>query len=97
MGEEDGLKAYSKPRGNRQGIYFALVYIFIVLAVFALTASSKPSGLGYEWIPFIYLAMPWSLSGANIMTLILGFTANAVILYLLGTVVAKVWCRIFRK
>jgi len=93
----EGLKADSNARLSRLGIVVAALYVFLVLAVYAITASSKPSGLGYEWIPFIDLAMPWSLLGENISLLIFGFTANAGVLYLVGALVEKLLRRRFHK
>lgn len=85
------------PRRSRLGIYFALVYLLIVIAVFTLTASSKPSGFGYEWIPVVWLAIPWSMLGDNMPILIFGFFANAGILYLLGTLFEKLLRQLFWK
>lgn len=92
------MNAELKGRPSRLGIIVAALYVFLVLAVYAITASSKPSGLGYEWIPFIDLAVPWSLMGDNVSLpgfgflslLIFGFIVNAGILYLVGALVEKV-------
>lgn len=99
------MKADSNARPSRLGIIVAALYVFLVLAVYAITASSKPNGLGYEWIPFIDLAMPWSLMGDNVSLpgfgflslLIFGFIANAGILYLVGALVEKLLRWPFRK
>jgi hypothetical protein len=85
-----------KDRPNRLGIHVAAAYAALVVAVFAITASAsipalggKPSGLGYEWIPSIYVAVPWSWTDERLAFLILGFIVNAGVLYLLGTLFEK--------
>jgi polyferredoxin len=91
------LKAASNARPSRLGIIVAALYVFLVLVVYAITASSKPSGLGYEWIPFIFLAMPWTLMGERLPILIFGFLVNTGILYLFGALIEKFLRRTFRK
>jgi len=92
------LKAELKARPNRLGIYVAAGYVLIVAGVYAVTAyGGKPSGLGYEWIPFIELAMPWAWIDERLPSLIFGFIVNAGILYLLGTFFEKFRRRLFWK
>ncbi|MGD0786560.1 MAG: hypothetical protein ABR898_01160 [Terracidiphilus sp.] len=103
------MRAELKGHPNRLGIYVAAVYVLIVVGVFAITVSAKPSGLGYEWIPFITIAMPWyywlpnGTLGAPWYIMIapelciLGITLNAGILYLFGTLLEKLRRRLFWK
>ncbi len=99
------MKAALKGHPSLLGIIVAVLYLFLVIGIYAIIASSKPSGLGYEWIPLIDLAMPWSLMGDNVSLpgfgfltlLIFGFIANAGILYLLATLFEKFRRRRFSK
>ena len=84
--EGRGMEDANKTRSNRLGIYLSGLYVLVVAAVYGLTAlSAKPSDVGYEWVPFIMLAMPWVRMGQAQEFLLLGLIANAVILYLFGT------------
>ena len=80
----------------RSGIYAAAFYVVIVVAVFALiAANTKPDNVGLDWIPFVMLAMPWYR--LNPQLLIPGLIANAVILFLLGTLLDWLMRYIFRR
>jgi hypothetical protein len=82
------MKCELKNRPNRLGIYAAATYLFIVALVYVLTAyTGKTDDTGLEWIPFVMLAMPWPKIDARL--LLPGMIINAVILYLLGTLVGK--------
>jgi hypothetical protein len=76
-----------KPRQNRVGIYAAASYAFAVVGVFAYTLyNTQPEYIGYDWIPLLMLAMPWSRFGASP---VLGVILNAGLLYLLGVLFEK--------
>jgi len=58
------------------------------MGVFAYTwCKTKPEYLGYDWIPFLMLTIPWSRLGASVW---LGLILNAGLLYLLGVLFDKV-------
>ena len=90
------MNAELKARPNRLGIYIAVSYILIVLAVFAATALA-PHDDGMEWIPFVMLAMPWVRMGRAQEFLLPGLFLNVFILYLLGTVFEIARRRILRR
>ena len=58
----------------------------LVSALFAYTwYSSKPEQVGYQWIPFALVTMPWSVLTRDFtLGTIGGAIANAVILYWIG-------------
>ena len=67
----------------------------LIFVVFALTAyTTKPNNVGYDWIPFILLAMPWYR--LNTQLLLPGLIANASLMYLLGTLLHTFWSRVIR-
>jgi hypothetical protein len=75
-----------KGRWSRPGIVLGLVYLFLVVAVYALTAS-QPADDGLEWLPFMWLSAPWCWLGdgtGNIFWFVPGFMANALLFYFLG-------------
>lgn len=77
-------------RVNRCGCCLAGAYVLILLAVFAYTAATTaPSNVGLDWIPFGMLAMPWY--GLDAHLLFPGFIANTAFMYLLGTVLQRFW------
>jgi hypothetical protein len=82
-----------KPRPRRLGIYLAAIYILIVVAVYIGTVSSRPDD-GMEWIPFVFLSMPWYAMSPNL--LFPGFVANAGLLFLAGTLIQTMWRRMRR-
>jgi uncharacterized membrane protein len=86
------MEAEQKGHPNRFGIYVAAIYLLIVLGVYAITEyNTKPDNVGYDWIPFELLALPWP--AISVRLLIPGFILNAGILYLLGTLLEKLWRR----
>lgn len=87
-----GLKATLRDRVNPGGFCVSATYVLVVVLIFALTAlTTKPSNVGLDWIPFFLLASPWSL--LNPRLLLPGLVLNAVLLYLLGTLLYKLWRR----
>lgn len=90
------MNAALEGRPNRLGIYFTAAYLVIVGSVYAVTAyNTKPGNVGYDWIPFEMLAMPWVAIG--IKFLFPGFILNAGISYLAGTLFEKLRRRLFWK
>ena len=90
------MKVALEGRPNCLGIYVATAYVFIVGGVYAVTAyNTKPDNVGYDWIPFVMLSMPWT--AISMKYLQLGFILNAGILYLAGTLLEKLRRRIFWK
>jgi hypothetical protein len=90
------LKATLRSRVNPGGFCVAATYVLIVVVVFAFTASTtKPSNVGYDWIPFILLSMPWYATNQGL--LLPGLIANAGLMYLLGTLLHTFWCRVIRR
>jgi hypothetical protein len=90
------LKGTLKDRVNPGGFCVLATYVLIVVVVFAFTASTtKPSNVGYDWIPFILLSMPWY--AINQRLLLPGLIANAGLMYLLGTLLQACWSRIVKK
>ena len=68
----------------------SLLYCLLAILVYTYTAANtKSENLGYDWIPFILLAMPWY--GINPRLLIPGLIINAVVFYFLGVLLNKVW------
>lgn len=62
------LESAFKHRKDRTGIHFAAAYIFLVTVVYMFTAcTTKPDNVGYDWIPFIMLAMPWYSFNASLL------------------------------
>jgi fucose 4-O-acetylase-like acetyltransferase len=76
-------------RPGRLGIYLALGYLCLVVALYAFTAHyTKPENVGYDWIPFILLAMgPWYRMGQEFWWVAL--ILNASLLYIAGTLLQK--------
>ena len=91
-----GLKSTLRNRVNRGGFCVAAIYVLVVVVVFAFTAyNTKPSNVGYDWIPFILLSVPWY--GIDPRLLFPGLVANAGLMYLLGTLLDTFWCRIIKE
>lgn len=89
-------KATLRDRINPGGFCVAATYVLIVVVVFAFTASTtKPGNVGYDWIPFILLSMPWY--GLSPRLLLPGLIANAVLMYLLGMLFQTFWCRVIKR
>lgn len=84
-----------KDRVNSGGFRVASTYVLIVVIVFALcTLTARPENVGYDWIPFILLAMPWYR--LNPQLLVPGLIANVGLMYLLGSLLHMIWRRVFR-
>jgi hypothetical protein len=80
------VHATRRRRFPRLGAWFAVVYLALVLAVFAVTAiETQPSNVGLDWIPFWWLALPWSKMSPRL--LFPGFLINAALLWILGTAI----------
>lgn len=91
-----GWKTILRNRVNRAGFCAAAIYVLIVVLVFSVTAyNTKPSNVGYDWIPFVLLSMPWYRLDPQL--LFPGLIANAGLMYLLGTLLDTLWCRIIRE
>lgn len=89
------LKTILRNRVNPGGFSVAATYILIVAFVFAFTAyNTKPGNVGYDWIPFALLSMPWYR--ANAWLLLPGLVVNAGFMYLLGTVLETLWRRVVK-
>ena len=87
------LKATLRNRVNPGGFCVAATYILFVVGVFAFTASTtKPDKLGYDWIAFILLSMPWYALDSRL--LFPGLIANVGLMYVLGTLLQAFWRRI---
>jgi hypothetical protein len=70
-------------RLNPGGFCVVASYTVIVIAVLAITAlTTKPSNVGYDWIPFMLLSAPWFFW--NPLMLWPGLVFNAFLLYMLG-------------
>jgi hypothetical protein len=88
-----GVKSKFKNHVNRGGFCVAAFYFLVVVVVFAFTAyTTKPDNVGYDWIPFILLSVPWY--GISTRLLLPGLIANVGLAYLLGMLLDKFWCRI---
>ncbi len=80
----------------RFGVYFALGYVLVVIGLFLFTwITATPEQMGFEWIPFIWLARPWyDLDG---QTVIPGLIANAFLLFALGALSQWLARRVFTR
>ena len=92
-------------RVSAPGFALAACYFLLVVAVFALTAATtSPSNVGLDWIPFYLLTMPWSLLFERIenpdvpWTLIVawiawlaGIVVNTAAIYLMGSLMQPMW------
>ena len=88
-------KGISRNRISLGGFCGAATYALIVTIVFTLTAfTTKPSNVGYDWIPFILLSMPWYAINASL--LLPGLIVNAALMYLLGTALQALYGRVTR-
>lgn len=85
-----------KHRLNPGGFCVATAYGLIVVFVYALTAAfTKPSNVGYDWIPFILLAAPWFW--VDHRWLIPGVIVNTAAMYLFGVLLHALWRRIVKQ
>jgi hypothetical protein len=90
-------------RVNPTGFGLATGYVVLVVAVFALTAATtSPSNVGLDWIPFYLLTMPWSgwihfdpdAPWYRIVTLIAflaGIVVNTAAIYIIGSLMQPMW------
>lgn len=84
VGKNKCVKATLRNHLNHGGCWFAGTYVLIVVAVFLWTAATtKPSNVGLDWIPFALLSMPWYWLDPRL--LVPGLIVNAGLMYLLGT------------
>jgi hypothetical protein len=82
-----------KRKHPKLGIWLSAIYLVIVLAVYIVSAiTTTPDKVGYDWIPFWSLALPWSAKSAQL--LLPGFLINALLLCLLGTVLQSLGQRV---
>jgi hypothetical protein len=80
---------------DRVGVYCAGSYCAITLLVFVFTAvTTRPENVGYDWIPFVSLAMPWYRISPRL--LLVGLVLNAGCFYLLGVIVHQAWSWVSR-
>jgi hypothetical protein len=80
---------------NPGGFCVAATYVLVGVAVFVFTAATtKPSNVGLDWIPFALLGMPWSGWGTGMLP---AFGINTCLMYLLGALLYAVWQRIIRS
>ena len=85
-----------KQHFSTTGLSVSLLYCVLVIFVYTYTATNtKPENVGYDWIPFILLAMPWYR--INPRLLMPGLILNAGVFYLLGVLLPKVWRLILLK
>jgi hypothetical protein len=82
-------------RPARFGLWLAGLYVLLAAGLFVVTAvTTTPDKMGWDWIPFFSLSLPWS--GMDRRFWILGILLNGVILWALGTAVQKL-VRILRR
>jgi hypothetical protein len=90
-----GLNATLSNRVNPGGFCVAATYVLVVFVVFAFSAfTTKPDNVGYDWIPFVLLAMPWYR--LNTQLLLPGLIANAGLMYVLGALLHTFWYRVIK-
>ena len=82
------MESASESRYSRFGIYAVILYALVVVGSFAYGwFSNKPGYLGFNWIPFLVLALPWSkIFDAPAVA---GVVLNAGLLYLFGALVER--------
>ncbi len=92
-------------RVSAPGFALAAGYAVLVIAVFALTAATtSPSNVGLDWIPFYLITMPWSLLFERIekpdvtWTLVVagiawlaGIVINTAAIYMIGSLMQPMW------
>jgi hypothetical protein len=82
-----------KSQLDRVGMCLAGVYCASALLIFALIeVTTRPENVGYDWIPFVALALPWYW--INPRLLVVGLLLNAICFYLLGVLIHKIWSRV---
>ena len=77
------------------GFGFAAGYVVLVVAVFALTAATTtPSNVGLDWLPFYLLTMPWSplidpdvpwAQPVALIAFLAGMVVNTAAIYIIGS------------
>jgi hypothetical protein len=73
-------------------MWLAGFYCAIALLVYVLiAATTRPENVGYDWIPFVLLAIPWYRINSRL--LVVGLILNAICFYLLGVMIHKIWSR----
>jgi hypothetical protein len=78
------IEASPRRLSHRLGIILAAVYFLLAAVVFALIASQPPDD-GLEWLPTVWLSMPWFKLGDRF--LIPGILINTVLLYFFGVAI----------
>ena len=87
------MKGMLKDHLNPGGFCVAASYVLIAIVVFALTTSTtKPSNLGFDWIPLALLSMPWY--ALHVRLLVPGLIVNTGLMYLLGALFHALWRRL---
>jgi hypothetical protein len=81
---------------NPGGFCVAVTYLVIVVVVFSATAlTTKPSNVGYDWIPFILLDAPWYWMSPKM--LLPGLVANTIFMYVFGSGLYRVYAWAARR
>jgi hypothetical protein len=82
------MSVVHKHRFARLGLILTFLYLLIVAGVYLVTALG-PAEDGLEWMPFVLLAMPWYGLNHTSASLFFGLLANAGLVYLFGTLIAR--------
>ena len=86
-------------RVSTPGFALAAGYVALVIASFAVGKRTPPD-LGYEWLPFWLVTLPWSdlvqrldVPGESLalIALLAGIVVNAVAIYLIGSLMQPMW------
>jgi hypothetical protein len=83
------LKAKQKFRLSRLGSALAGLYALLFVGLCLYISNFPPSGLGYEFLPIMWLAFPWGF--IEYVGPWAGFILNAIILYFLGALFGRIW------
>lgn len=90
------MRTIFKNRLNPGGFWAAAVYVLIVVIVYLLiSVTTKPSNAGLDWIPLIFLAMPWYALDSRL--LFPAFILNVGGIYLLGAIIYNLCQRGMKK
>jgi hypothetical protein len=74
---------------SKFGLIAAGAYLAIAFALYAL-AYTHPSGLGYEFIPLLRWAFPWSLIfNSDALSILVGIPLNMLLVYCLSWLCAR--------
>jgi hypothetical protein len=80
---------------NPGGLWLGAIYLIAVIVAYAIIAyTTKPGNVGYDWIPFVLLAMPWYRLYPPL--LLPGLLINTGLMYLLGTLLHMFWGRLIK-